>query len=369
MALPNLVETLDLKTPQTLITMADRVRPAATFLFDRYSTTNAATDIYATQDILVERKDKYGRVVAPLVKKGWKNSERRSYSTTTLKAGRIAPRRILTIADMMVKGYGEQLVNSDMTPTDRAVAITMQDLTDMKNAIKRRMEVMIADLLVNNKYTLTYEKSDANGADEDIEPQEVSFIDSTDGNPTAYSPSTLWDKEGSDIYADLQAMCRQLDDNGGNAVDLVLGTNAAAALLKDERIAKMLDNRRMEYGQLAPAIKAQGAVLHGFLNVDGVFLNIIEYRERYHNENKQLVPYLPTDQALLLSEGVVRALYAAVVQMEQLDKQFHTYFQPVVPKYMGDAEKDELDIRMTSQPLLVPELIGSWISAKVTGTV
>lgn len=368
MALPNLVETLDLKTPQTLITMTDRVRPAATFLFDRYSHTNAATDIYATQDILVERKDKYGRVVAPLVKKGWKNSGRRSYKTNSLKAGRIAPRRILTIADMMVRGYGEQLVNSDMTPTDRAVAITMQDLTDMRNAIKRRMEVIMADLLVNNKYTLTYEKSDDNGSDEDITPQEVSFIDSTDGNPTAYSPSKMWNN-GGDVYADLQAMCRQLDENGGNAVDLVLGTNAAAALLANEKIAKMLDNRRMEYGQLAPQIKAQGAVLHGFLNVDGVFLNIIEYRERYHNASNQLVPYLPADRALILSEGVVRALYAAVVQMEQADHQFHTYFNPVVPKYMGDAEKDELDIRMTSQPLLVPELIGGWISAKVTGTV
>ncbi len=368
MALPNLVETLDLKTPQTLITMTDRVRPAATFLFDRYFYTNANTDIYDTEDILVERKDKYGRVVAPLVKKGWKNSTRRTFSTTVLRAGRIAPRRILTIADMMQRGYGEQLINSDRSPSDRAVAITMEDLTDMRNSIKRRMEVMAADLLVNNKYTLTYEKSDANGADEDVEPQEVSFIDSTEGNPTAYAPATMWNK-GGDVYADLRAMCRQLDENGGRAVDLVLGANAAAALLANEKIAKMLDNRRMEYGQLAPQIYAQGAVLHGMLNVDGRLLNIIEYREQYHNASGNLVPYFPADNALLISEKCCRALYAAVIQMEQLDMQFHTYYKPVVPKYMGDAEKDELDIRMTSRPLLVPELIGGWISAKVTGTV
>lgn len=368
MALPNLVETLDLKTPQTLITMTDRVRPAATFLFDRYFYTNPSTDIYDTEDILVERKDKYGRVVAPLVKKGWKNSARRTYSTTVLRAGRIAPRRILTIANMMVRGYGEQLINSDQSPSDRAMKITMEDLTDMRNAIKRRMEVMASDLLCNNKYTLTYEKSDENGADEDIEPQEVSFIDTETGNATSYSPATLWDN-GGDVYADLRAMCRQLDENGGKAVDLVLGSNAAAALLANEKIAKMLDNRRMEYGILAPKIYAQGAVLHGMLNVDGRVLNVIEYRETYHNEDGVLTTYFPSDNVLLIGEKCCRALYAAVIQMEQHDMQFYTYYQPVVPKYMGDAEKDELDIRMTSRPLLVPELIGGWISSKVTGTV
>lgn len=367
MALPNIVETLDLKTPQTLITMVDRVRPAATFLFDRYFHTNATTDIYDTEDILVERKDKYGRIVAPLVKKGWKTAARRTFNTTVLRAGRIAPRRTLRIADTIKRGYGESLINGGVSPSDRALSMTMQDMEDMVNSIKRRMEIMAADLLVNNMYTLTYEKSDENGSNEDIEPQEVSFIDSTDGNPTAYTPETLWNK-GGDVYADLRAICEQLDENGGVAVDLVLGSAAAAALLADEKIAKILDNRRMEYGVLAPQIYAQGAVLHGMLNVDGHMLNVIEYREKYHDTDGKLKPYLPADRALLLEPGCCRALYAAVTQIEQADpSRYQTYYKPIVPKYVGDWEKDELDVRLTSQPLLVPELIGGWISAAVTG--
>lgn len=367
MSLPNIVETLDLQTPATLQVMVDKVRPTATFFYDRYFTTNPAVDIYPSQFILFERRDKYGRVVAPLVKKGWKSSERRTYNTTMLKAGRIAPRRTLQVADLLTKGFGEQLVNSDMTPSDRALMMTVQDVTDMTNMIKRRYELMAATLLVYNSYTLTYEKSDDNGADEDIEPQEVSFIDTKDGNPTEYAPDTLWNASGGSIYDDLRAMCRQLDENGGKAVDLVLGSDAAAVFLKDKEIAEKLDNKRMEYGQLAPKIYALGAVLHGMLNVDGRVLNIIEYRECYHNENKQLVPYLPANRALILEPGCCRALFAGVTQLEQSDKRYHYYGNKIVPKYVGDVEKDELDIRLTSQPLFVPETIGGWISAEVIG--
>lgn len=367
MSLPNIVETLDLQTPATLQVMVDKVRPTATFLFDRYFRTNPAVDIYMTEFILFERRDKYGRVVAPLVKKGWKSSTRRTYNTTMLRAGRIAPRRTLQIADLVKKGFGEQLINSNMSPSDRALAMTMQDITDMTNGIKRRYELMASDLLVNNMYTLEYEKSDENGADEDIEPQEVSFIDTEGGNPTEYAPATLWNNGGS-IYNDLRAMCRQMDENGGKAVDLVLGSDAAAAFLADEEIAKKLDNRRMEYGVLAPKIYKQGAVLHGMLNVDGRVLNVIEYRETYHDKDGKLVPYLPADRALILEPGCCRALFAAVTQLEQNDNRYHTYEQQIVPKYVGDVNKDELDIRLTSQPLFVPETIGGWISAEVTGT-
>ena len=41
----------------TLLMAVEQLQPASTFLRDRYFPTNAATDIFATEDVLVEYRD------------------------------------------------------------------------------------------------------------------------------------------------------------------------------------------------------------------------------------------------------------------------------------------------------------------------
>lgn len=368
MASPNIVTTLALDEPQTLIAMAAEARPAAKFLFERYFYTNPSTDIFPTEDILIDYKDKSGRKLAPFVHEGWKTSDRTGFATDKLTPARIAPTRKLSVIDLIKRGYGESLF-SGKTGEQRAHDTTMQDITELIDEIRRRYEYMAADLLVNNKYVMTYEKSDANGDSEQVGDVTVSFIDTEEGNICAYTPSEAWTADGSNIYGDIKAMLRQFDDNGGalnGTIDLLLGSNAADAFLKNKEIREMLDNRRMEMGEIAPQVRAQGATLMGLLNVDGIMVNVIEYRETYTNASGKLTPFLPADQAIIATPLCCRALYAAVTQMEQSDNQFHTYAEKIVPKYLGDAKNDKLEIMMTSRPAFAPVVKGGWVSAKVT---
>lgn len=367
MASPNIITTLALDEPQTLIAMTEAARPAAKFLFERYFHTNPDTDIFPTEDILIDYKDKAGRTLAPFVHEGWKTSDRTGFATDKLSPARIAPKRELSVIDLIKRGYAEQLF-SGKTGEQRAHDKTMQDITELMDTVRRRFESMAADLIVNNKYTMTYEKSDENGSSEQTGDVVVSFIDTEEGNICAYTPEAAW-TESSNIYGDIKAMLRQLDDNGGSTngtIDLLLGSNAADAFLRNKEIREMLDNRRMEMGEIAPQVRAQGATLIGLLNVDGILLNVIEYREAYTDASGKLTPFLPADQAVIIPPLCCRALFAAVTQMEQSDNQFHTYADKIVPKYLGDAKADKLEIMMTSRPALAPVVKGGWVSAKVT---
>lgn len=367
MASPNIVTALALDEPQTLRAMTAKAKPAPRFLLDRYFPCNPDTDIFPTETILVDYKDKSGKKLAPLVHAGHKTSARTGFYTDRLTPARIAPTRKLTIADLLTRGFGEQLFSGN-APSQRAVNITMTDVRELMDEVRRRKEFMAADLLQHNRYVLTYEKSDANGADENSGDVTVSFIDATDGNECAYTTAGFWNEAGANIYGDIKAMCRQLEDNGVDAVDLILGSNAADAFLHDELIHKLLDNRRIEMGSIAPTIKAQGATLIGLLNVDGYMINIIEYRESYTSKDGKLTPFIDPDTAIVTAPNAGRSMYAAVTQMEQSDGAFHTCFDKIVPKYISKPEDDIQQIMMTSRPLLAPVIKGGWISGKVTGT-
>lgn len=368
MASPNIVTTLALNEPATLLAMVGKARPAPSFLLNRYFPCNEASDIYPTENILLDYRDKAGRKLAPLVHKGFKSSARRSFYTDKLTPARIAPKRELRLADLVKRGFAEEIF-SGKTAEQRAFDMTMSDVTDLIDEVNRRLEYMAADLLVNNQYTLTYEKSDDNGADETSGDVVVSFVDAENANESRYTPETLWNSGKGNIYADIKAMARQLDDNGGDAVDLVLGSDAADALLRDAHILELLNNRRMEMGNVAPAIREQGATLIGLLNVDGILLNVIEYREKYTDASGSLAPFIPAGCAVITSPGAGRSLFAAVNQMESFDERFHSYPNRIVPKYLGDARQDKLEIMMTSRPLLAPVVKGGWVSSTVTGNV
>lgn len=365
MASPNIATTFALDEPASLLAMVDKASPAPSFLLNRYFPCNEATDIFPTENILLDYRDKAGRKLAPLVHEGYKTSTRRSFYTDKLTPARIAPKRAIRLAELIKRGFGESIFSGE-TAEQRAFDMTMQDVTDLIDEVQRRLEYMAADLLVNNQYTLTYEKSDDNGDSETSGDVVVSFVDTEGVNEAVYTPETLWNSGSGNIYADIKAMARQLDDNGGDAVDLVLGSDAADALLRDEHILKLLDNRRVEMGSIAPSIKAQGATLIGLLNVDGVLLNLIEYREKYANAAGSLVPFIPAGAAVLTSPGAGRSLFSAVTQMESFDERWHTYPQRIVPKYLGDAKANKLEIMMTSRPLLAPVVKGGWVSATVT---
>ena len=212
----------------TLLMAVQQLVPAATFLRDRYFPTNDASDIFATEDVLVEYRDGV-RKLAPFVapRKGGVTMLRNGYNMERYTPPFVAPRRTLTLDELRKRGFGEALY-SQLTPEQRQQVLIMRDADELGDLITNREEAMAAETMLTNGCIMKHIADDADKSDE----MEIRFY--TEGsNPATYTPTTKWDAEGAKIRADLGAMARMLTRRGLRAADLVCSPDVADVIVED----------------------------------------------------------------------------------------------------------------------------------------
>ena len=148
-----------------LLMAVEQLTPPTTFLRDRYFPTNDATDVFATNDVLVEYKDGSKRV-APFVapRKGGVTILRSGYEVLRFEPPFVAPRRMLTIDDLNKRGFGEALL-STLTPEQRQRALVLKDVQELSDMITRREEAMAAEVMQTNGCIMKHIADDVDTAD------------------------------------------------------------------------------------------------------------------------------------------------------------------------------------------------------------
>lgn len=352
---------IDIYKTKTMLAAVKKMVPATSFLRDRYFPTGAG-DLFPTEEVLVEFKDHTGGKMAPVVlpRKGSISVERDGYITSKMTPPLVAPSRPLTIDDLNKKGFGENLF-SDRTPAERQAEVLAQDLADFDEMHTNREEYIAAECMFNNGYTLK-QYADKYGSSE-YQEYDLKFY-SESSNPAVYTPGTKWGAAGSDKMADLYQMIKMLVTNGNAATEVILGSDAADALMSDTAIQKLMDLNRYNVGEIAPQLASDGAALLGRLNIRGRMIDLITYDGTYADEaTGTLKPYIPAKKICLTAPGAGRGLYGAVTQIEQADGQFYTYMGRRVPRYWADKNARELTV--SSRPLFVPKTKNPFISATV----
>lgn len=152
----------------TLLASVQQLPPLHSFLLDRYFPTNAASDVFATDDVLVEYR-KGSKKAAPFVapRKGGITILREGYTMKRFTPAHIAPKRPLSIDDLKKRGFGEALY-TNLTPAQRQGVIMLGDLDELRDMNTRRKEAMAAEVIFTNgcimhEYTLN----------QDINPDEL----------------------------------------------------------------------------------------------------------------------------------------------------------------------------------------------------
>lgn len=354
---PNEITSIDLRDPQTLIAMIGTLEAAPSFLLDTYFPCNPDTDIFNTAKVIADY-DSFNRKLGNFIKVGSVGTTRDPFYTDEFAPARISNSRTLTIDDLSKRGFGEA-VFSGLTPAARQVAIVGRDLINLMDMSRRSQEKMAADCLQNDGYDMQY-------VDKDGSPTEkVTLAFHGDTNDCLYTPGVKWDASGAKILADLRAMSRIPITKGCSVSDVILGSDAAALLQEDEKIMKMLDNRRYEMGQIDPKLQASGAVILGLINVDGVLLRLIQYMKEYEDDKGVNKPFIPPSKVIMTAPGAGKALYGAVTQIDEPGGPMVTHRGQFVPKFVSDQENDIRKIQMSSCPLLVPKKKGCWVCADV----
>lgn len=354
---------IDIYRTKTMLAAVRQMTPVTSFLRDRYFPSGAG-DLFPTEEVLVEYKDASGNRLAPVVmpRKGSISVERDSYYTRKMAPPLVAPSRPLTIDDLNRKGFGEDLF-SDRTPAERQADILIQDLQDFDELHTNREEYIAAKCMFENGYVLR-QYADKYGEGEYTE-YEMKFYDEG-SNPAVYVPGVKWNESASDKLADLYQMIRMLTSVGNAASEVLLGADAADALLGDEKLQKLLDLNNYRIGAIEPLQLPQGAARLGRLNVRGRMIDLLTYDGTYVDEQDGKVkPYVPAKQICVTAPGVGRGLYGAVSQIEQSDNQWHSYMGRRVPRYW--TEKNARELTVSSRPLFIPRTKNPFISATVLG--
>lgn len=352
---------LDITKTHTLLAAYEAIPPVSSFLKDRYFPTNRMTDVFNTDDVLVDFKDN-GKKAAPFVSPavGGVAILRDGFATDTFTPPLIAPQRTLSIDDLKKRGFGEAIF-SGVAPADRKTLITLRDLQDLDKMTTRREEIMAAETMINDKCVMKHITAETGKTDDKV----IQFHDG-DTNPYQYTLAKGWDEDGAAILQDLQAMVKMLTEKGLPAEDLIIAADVADAIINNPTLQKLLDNNRMNLGGIAPLELPAGAAHIGTLNVFGKLINLIAYTETYEADDGTITPYIPDGTVILTAPAAGRGLYGSVTQLE-FDGEFYSYPGRRVPKYMPSFEKNTRTLTLSSCPVLIPKNKGAWISAKVTG--
>lgn len=346
---------LDIFKTHTMLAAIQELNPLHTFLRDRYFPTQDSTDIFSTDDVLVEYRDG-SRKLAPFVapRKGGVAVLRKGYNVQRYTPPYIAPKRSLTIDDLNKRGFGEAFL-SKLTPEQRQGALLLKDIEDLDEMIIRREEKMASETLLTNGCIMKHITDDPAKFDE----QEIHFYDG-ETNPAQYTPSKDWNAADASIIDDIYTVCEEQAKRGLAATDLLVAPDVGAAIFNNEALLKMLDIRNLQIGGVDPATLPEGVTKLGRLNCRGHVVDVLQYSNTYTDDDDTEKQFIPAGKAIIAAPGCGRTIYGAVTQVEQSDGQFHTYTGKRVPKYVSDATSNVRELYLTSCPLCIPNHKNAW---------
>lgn len=358
--------SFDINNPIHLLAAWDLAKKAPSWLRDRYFPTNPATDIFNTDNVLIEIRNGE-RHIAPFVipEVGGKFITRSGYRAERISPPFMGLKTKLTIDELKKKGFGEAYF-ANVSPEQRAQALLLRDMEEMEKRFVRTEELLCAKLLTENGYVLKHYGAES---DDDVyQSYKISFNEGDD-DKTAYVPAANWTVDSKTIVDDIAAMIEQLDDVGMPAEDLIVSPEVANTLIKNTQIRD--DIKTFSNYKLAPQGIEVKKLPNGVkevmkLNVYGTMITVFSYSAKYLNpETGKEEAYIPKGTVVLTAPACGKMLYGAVTQMNA-QKQFQTYAQNRVPKLISNEETETRYLRIGSRPVAVPANVNPWVHAKVT---
>lgn len=304
------------------------------------------------------------RRLAPYVspRMGSETIERDEYSVKTYSTPLIAPNRVITNDTLAQKLLGEPIWNSGVTPDERAAKIAAQDIMDLQDTITRREEFMCARVKQDGKLTIK-----GKGVNEVVEYgfENLVTVDAAD----RWTPSF-------DIMGQLSTITREMSKDGINPDMLILGSDAAAMMLKNERYLKLLDNRRVEIGEIRPSELESGITYLGRVIVPGASFDMYSYNEWYPdttdldtNGEPKLKPLVDPETVIIQSSREKNSmLYGAITHVDKAGN-FVTHMTEYVPRSWFTENPSQKFVSISTRPLPMPHDLKSWYVLKgvVTG--
>lgn len=350
---------INLYDPRSMAGSFNKRMPVTTFVRDNFF---GITRTFPTEHVDVDFR-KGSRAVAPFVAPniGGINVERRGYETRTYKPPRVAPERDLNPEVLNKRLMGEN-IHTTMSPEDREDYYLRLDAQELDDMISRREELMAVQLLTTGKINVR------GYADENMTTYIDDDIDFNFTNITTLTGNDQWGETSADPYGDLEEAVEMVLKAGYNGGACLVGKAAWPKLRDNSTFQKLLDNRRMQMGLIAPELRTvDGSGVKYIGDIPDLGLQLFVYYSWYMDVDGTVKELFPEDYVVIAPFGIGEMLYGAITQIEEEDKRFHTYEGARVPQIFTDIKGNKKTMRLSSRPLPKPFDVDAWAVINTKG--
>ncbi|MBR0150254.1 MAG: major capsid protein [Synergistaceae bacterium] len=350
----------DYYEPKLLLGVIKKTLPLRTFFKTRFFNSSVTFPTEKVSFEYQEGKRRLAPYTSPRI--GSEMIERDEYDVRNYTTPFISPSRVITNDTLAQKLLGEATWNSGMSPEDRAARIAAQDILDLQDTIYRREEYMCARVKQDGKLTIK-----GRGVNETVDYgfENIAVLDAAD----RWTPTF-------DVIGQLKTIASEMRKDGINPDMLILGSSAADMLLKNERFLKLLDNRRVEIGEIRPSELESGVAYLGRMAVPGTVFDLYTYEEWVPDETTLDANGQPTLKPIVDPETVIiqssrernTMLYGAITYVDR-NGNYVTQMEEYVPRRWWTENPSQKFVSISSRPLPMPHDLKSWYVLKgvITG--
>lgn len=314
---------------------------------------------FATESVLMDYR-KGGRKMAPFVSRnaGSTPVARSGFTTKQYTPPMIAPSRIMTVGDIMGRGFGESVISS-RTPEQRAMELIARDLADLMDMSTRRIEWMAVQTLLSGGFEAAGLTGDGG----------TSIIDTvtydTFTHKKTLTSTDMWTDTGADIYGQLKDMYQAITRDSGRTPEILITTSKTVTnMLKNKSLLDFFlrPADQLKVATFAPRVVSDAVTYVGsFLDFNG--LQVYSYDGVYEDEAGTIMQYIPDGYVIMARRNLGSQLFGAVTQLEA-DGNFKTYEGAYVPKVWADVNGDTRQIRLATRCVPKPDCVDDWYTLK-----
>lgn len=349
---------IDIFDTRTMLDAIEQMKRPFTWLRDTFFGRVHQFETETVDVDIVKGKRRMAPFVSPLSE--GKLVEREGFSTNTIKPGYIKPFMITTAADLLKRQPGQMLYQGGQTIEQRASAQLGKDLATLMDLIDRREEWMAAKALDLGKVTM---KIKAESGDKTVE---VDFLMAANHKITLAGQDVWSDTVNADPIADLQAWATRIrQDSGINPTDVVMGSDACAAIINHPKVEKKMDMRAVDMGEINPRQLPNGVSYVGRIKAPGLTVDIWTYEEWYVDEDSgNEEPMVPAKKVWMGSPNTANARLHAVIQDLEAIEEGQAAVQRF-PKSWVPKNPSARHLMVQSAPLVALQQPDAFVSAQV----
>lgn len=342
---------IDMFNTRTMMRMLEQLKPAKTWLRDTiFNVATTHTSEYI--DIDVQKGSRRIAVYVHPLHEG-KMVDREGFKTFSYKAPYTKEKMVTTAQLYLNRQAGNTIYTGGETPTSRAQQQLGKDLRSLNQRIDRLEEVQAAEAIQTGKVTCIGEGIN----------QIVDYQMSATHLPVLTGTDKWSDHTNSDPNADLSNWSLLIQQDSGLVPNrAIMGIDAAQDYLRNDKVLKDLDTRRLQAGQIdVTALAENGVQFLGDVRRPGLTVELYTYVEWYYDVVAKVEkPLINPDKVIFYNTGArAERHYGAIEDLDALSVTAR------FAKSWTTKDPSARWVMVQSAPLTAPHQIDAFLTATV----